>query len=228
MTQARALYERHWQDRLPHEPAGGGEIFELTSGALPPVDRLLDVGCGSGRVIALARTRCRAVHGCDVALAAARAGCAHGGHGICADLNEGLPYRDDSFDAVTCLEVIEHVLDPARLLAEARRVLRRGGTLLLSTPNIRYVRHVARLVVWGQFPHTSQDDFVWGGGHLHYFTRGDLGRLLGAAGFTRVEFVVNPAQFGRSWKRRWLARFVGRDRFGEWLCAGIFVRATKA
>ncbi len=200
-------------------------MLELT---LPSVDRLLDIGCGGGAATTLARGRSRAVHGCDVAETALRAGQARGAIGVCADLNEGLPYRDRVFDAVTCLEVVEHVFDPALLLREACRVLRPRGTLLLSTPNIRYVRNVTRLAVQGRFPHTSTDGFVWGGGHLHYFTRRDLDALLRAAGFASVEFSVNPCQFRRSWKRRWLARVMGRERFGEWLCAGIFARAAKA
>lgn len=47
---------------------------------------------------------------------------------------EQLPFRAGSFDAVVCSEVIEHVADPAALIAELHRVLRPGGRLLLSSP----------------------------------------------------------------------------------------------
>jgi len=228
MTGLKTVYESYWSQRLEEAASGHGEILEMLGLALEPVDRLLDIGCGGGAATALARSRSRAVHGCDVAETALRAGRARGAIGVCADLDDGLPYRDGVFDAVTCLEVIEHVFDPALLLREARRVLRPRGVLLLSTPNIRYLRNVARLAVGGEFPHTSTDAFVWGGGHLHYFTRRDLRGLLRGAGFAAVEFSVNPGQFARSWKRRWLVRLLGRERFGEWLCAGIFARATAA
>lgn len=49
-----------------------------------------------------------------------------------------LPFADAAFDAVTMFDVIEHVPDDARALAEALRVLRPGGYLLLSTPNERW------------------------------------------------------------------------------------------
>jgi hypothetical protein len=52
--------------------------------------------------------------------------------------------------------------------------------------------------------------------------------VLARAGFSSVRFSLNAAQFERSWKRRWLVRAVGRGRFGEWLCAGIFATAVKA
>jgi SAM-dependent methyltransferase len=46
-----------------------------------------------------------------------------------------LPFDDASFDAVTMFDVIEHVEDDARAIAEAKRVLRPGGFLLVTTPN---------------------------------------------------------------------------------------------
>ena len=45
-----------------------------------------------------------------------------------------MPFRDESFDTVLLLEVLEHVAEPERVLAEIQRVLRIGGVLLLSMP----------------------------------------------------------------------------------------------
>ncbi len=52
-------------------------------------------------------------------------------------MEEGIPYPDDSFDVVSAGEVIEHIYDPDRLLAETRRVLRPGGHVVLTTPNLQ-------------------------------------------------------------------------------------------
>ena len=54
-----------------------------------------------------------------------------------ADMEEPLPFEDGAFDTVLCLEGIEHVLDPALLVAELCRVCRDGGRIILSTPNIQ-------------------------------------------------------------------------------------------
>lgn len=48
-----------------------------------------------------------------------------------------LPFREQSFDVVTCFEVIEHVADPLLLLENIKRVLRPGAALIISTPNRR-------------------------------------------------------------------------------------------
>jgi 2-polyprenyl-3-methyl-5-hydroxy-6-metoxy-1,4-benzoquinol methylase len=227
----KELYEQYWEERrrgVRGAEVGPDEILEGVDHVLDRAERLLDVGCGTGNLIGVAGSRCGAVHGCDVSEVAVREASGCGVVGVCADLNRGaLPYRTGAFDWVTCLEVIEHVVDPLQLLRELHRVLRPAGRLLMTTPNIRYVRNVARLVWRGEFPHTTTDTFVWGGGHLHYFTRRDLGGLVVRAGFEPPRFVVNARQFQRSWKRRVLARLMGLERFGEWMCGGILAVARK-
>jgi SAM-dependent methyltransferase len=52
------------------------------------------------------------------------------------DLNQTLPYPDDSFDYVVCLDGIEHTENPFNTVREFRRMLKRGGKLFLSIPNI--------------------------------------------------------------------------------------------
>jgi 2-polyprenyl-3-methyl-5-hydroxy-6-metoxy-1,4-benzoquinol methylase len=98
--------------------------------------RVLDVGCGDGRLTAeLARAGVSVV-GVDVAAEALRRA-----RETNPDLKLGLipaegpwPLEDSSFDVVWAGDTIEHVADTPAWLSEVRRVLRSGGTLLLSTP----------------------------------------------------------------------------------------------
>ena len=232
MTVFKDLYEQYWADpqhgRGASCSAGPNEILESVEAVLDTGGGLLDVGCGAGSVADLARASFQRVCGCDLSVHALRHARQRGMAVACVDLNAGvLPYRDSSFDCVTCLEVIEHVVDPLRLLKELRRVLRPHGQLVITTPNVRYFRNILKLVLEGRFPHTTTDTFVWGGGHLHYFTRTDLAQLLGEAGFAHWQFVVNEKQFARSWKRRLLVKVLGSHRFGEWFCGGITASAIK-
>lgn len=161
----------------------------LVAGAalVPPVNRLLDVGCGEGSLIGLLEGKARLSVGLDCSFVAAQKASAKGLRVQCADLNaHHPPYRDSVFDAVTCVDVIEHVLDPRHLLRELARVLRPSGILVLTTPNIRHYPFVLSLIR-GRFPRTSGDPEGYDGGHLHYFTFTDVRHLVEEAGFGAIE-----------------------------------------
>jgi len=148
--------------------------------SLSAVESALDVGCGDGRltrelavrdltaadvsVVVLARARERLVVGRLVEL----------------DPGAPLPLEDGSFDLVLCSETLEHVQDVQQLLSEARRVLRPGGTLAITTPAHSRLT-AARIAVTGfelTFDPLSP--------HLRFFTRRSLTRVLDGMGFDVV------------------------------------------
>ena len=142
-----------------------------------PGRRLLDVGCSFGMLLAAARARGFSVEGLDLSLNAVRyAGEILGlrvSHGTI--LEAGLPAG--AYDAVTMLNVLAHLADPAPTLAEALRVLRPGGVLALEVPNAAF--NLLRRRFHPSAFHASD--------HLVYFTAPALARLLGGAGFASVE-----------------------------------------
>jgi SAM-dependent methyltransferase len=95
---------------------------------------VLDLGCRDGALTA-AYLDGNTIVGVDVDRSAlARAG-RRGIETVWADLDEPLPFEDESFDVVVAGEVLEHLRLPERALAEAHRVLRPGGLLVGSVPN---------------------------------------------------------------------------------------------
>ena len=149
----------------------------------PP--RVLDVGCGEGRFAAeLARAGARVV-GVDVAeepLRRARA--RHPALDVRIVPLEGpWPLEDAGFDVVWAGETIEHVADTAGWLSEVRRVLRSGGSLLLSTP-----AH-GRLAMLGlAISHRRLDaHFDPRGDHLRFYSPRTLRRLLEDFGFEDID-----------------------------------------
>ena len=99
------------------------------------------------------------------------------------DLNEGFPVESEAFDVVTAGEVIEHMLDEGAFLDECHRVLKKGGTLVITTPNLAYSLNRLR-VLFGKTPL-----FVYDPNHYHFHTRRTLVRLMEEHRF-RVEKVL--------------------------------------
>jgi 2-polyprenyl-6-hydroxyphenyl methylase / 3-demethylubiquinone-9 3-methyltransferase len=101
---------------------------------------VLDLGCAGGFMAEAMAERGAVVTGIDPAaeaVAAARAHALAHGRSIQYDVGvgEALPYADARFDAVVCVDVLEHVADLDRVLAETARVLRPGGKFLFDTIN---------------------------------------------------------------------------------------------
>ncbi len=119
----------------------------------------LDVSCGGGLLAEeFARLGC-AVTGVDPSapsLATARAHAARSGLtiGYCAGVGEDLPFADARFDIVYCCDVLEHVDDPDRVIAEIARVLKPGGVFLYDTINRTLLSKVLLITVAQDWPAT--------------------------------------------------------------------------
>ena len=156
-TSKRSLYESIWNQKLK---TGQSSLTNRITEALKEIDsgyRLLDIGCGDGSLCALATSKYRCAYGIDGSTIALESAIANGVSVVLADLDGGfLPFCDDKFDLVSCLDVIEHVFDPEKLAKEIYRVLTKNGILILTSPNIRFIDFVGSLLLYGHFPRTSQ------------------------------------------------------------------------
>ena len=157
---------------------------------------IVDVGCGDGSALAVAASRNPAHRfaGIDWSGGALRRAQALGLTVVCADVSgPGLPITDGAADVVIMSELIEHLVDPDGAVAEVRRVLRPGGSLLLSTPNLAawYNRGLLAAGIQPIFSEVSLAG-VFGrpghvvAGHLRLFTRRALTEFLTASGFRCV------------------------------------------
>jgi SAM-dependent methyltransferase len=180
----RELYEDVWRELPPDVPLFAFERrrdFLLRN--VREGERVLDLGCGEGAFCAELASAGLDPIGAEVAEAAlTRARERHPGLRFELVATDGpLPFDDAAFDAVWASEVIEHVADTARWLSEVRRVLRPGGTLLVTTP---YHGRLKNLVLAlsgfeGHFDPTGQ--------HLRFYTRSSLRRTLEQFGFERID-----------------------------------------
>jgi 2-polyprenyl-3-methyl-5-hydroxy-6-metoxy-1,4-benzoquinol methylase len=127
---ALSVIERAVVDRLPH--------LQISRGA-----RVLDAPCGNGALTLALRDAGYDAWGTDVVpVACERLGAKF----LVADLGAGIPCAPESMDLVLSIEGIEHVENPYAFLRDVHRVLRPGGLLILTTPNIVSLRSRTRFL----------------------------------------------------------------------------------
>jgi 2-polyprenyl-6-hydroxyphenyl methylase/3-demethylubiquinone-9 3-methyltransferase len=181
---------------------------EASHGGSPQSLRVLDAGCGEGQLTAAIAAAGYAVVGIDVAeepLRRARA--RHGELDLRLVPAEGeWPLEDASFDAVWAGETIEHVTDTAGWLSQLRRVLRSGGSLLLSTPAHERLTLLTLALSRRRF----ERHFDPRADHVRFYTRRSLALLLADFGFEQVELRTSGRLPGA---RRTLLVAAVRSRF---------------
>jgi SAM-dependent methyltransferase len=131
-----------------------------------PPGAILDIPCG--RRLWLSRPLAARGFDCHAADLYCECEPVAGVHFQRADMNRVLPYADRSFDYIACVEGIEHVENTHHLLREFARVLKPGGKIMLSTPNVLNVKSRLRYLVRGTFlgfPHILHE--VQPGEHVH-------------------------------------------------------------
>lgn len=116
---------------------------------------------------------------------------------VIADLNGGIPLADGSVDVITAIEGIEHLENPSFFLRECRRVLKAGGHVLVTTPNVDSYRARRKRFLDGYYTYFNPVDAeTRASGHLHpidmVFFRGASAR----AGFRIVDVAVNRIHEG--------------------------------
>ncbi|GAA4455932.1 hypothetical protein GCM10023156_30630 [Novipirellula rosea] len=147
---------------------------------------MLDYGCGDGAFLTRAKNAGWDVIGTDLDSVCVENGIAKG-----LDIRLGgtelLSSFDQSFDAVTCSHVIEHVPDPSDVISHFFRILRPGGRLFIDTPNINAFGHQ----IYGRH---------WRGleapRHLTIFNWKSLESMITRAGFISVKRRVRDDVFG--------------------------------
>jgi len=131
-----------------------GTVRERYRGQIACLERdahavLLDVGCHTGvntmRLAGAVGTH--RVLGLERRPAPLQEAEAAGVHCLVGDANTTLPFASTSLDVVTAMDVLEHLVDPARLVHEIYRVLRPGGYCVLATPNLASWHNIFALVL---------------------------------------------------------------------------------
>lgn len=147
-----------------------------------PGRRVLDLGCRYGALTEY-YAEGNDVTGVDIDREALEHAEARLGiQALWADLDDPLAFMDATFDVVVIGEVLEHIREPQRLLDQAHRVLRPGGTLVGSTPNGFRLKNRLRFLA-GHHPEDNPT-------HLHLFSPADIRAILTPFAEPQLRFVA--------------------------------------
>lgn len=234
MYDAGYFEERHrYFFERPSEAGGNGQADEnlaefadglrLVGEHVPRLGRLLDIGCGVGVFLEMARGRGWQVAGVDIsAYAVQHARDQRGLDARCGVLRD-MQFADGSFDVVTMWDVLEHLPDPLAELREVRRVLRPGGCVLINTPNegslLKVLARLGYRLSLGRLVYPVRK--LYHQYHLCYFTPDTLRRLLERAGLRvmKLSGTCIPTVKARGtqlekravWALRGVERLLGRE-----------------
>jgi methionine biosynthesis protein MetW len=179
--------------------------------------RILDLGCSSGALGAALKARqSPEVVGIEIDAGYAADAAARLDRVVRGDLDELRLDGDTlgSFDCLIAADVLEHLRDPWSVFASAAGLLDRGGTAVISLPNVRYWETFVQVGLRGTWP--RRDEGIFDRSHLRWFTRRDAITLLEQAGLrvTAVapQYRLRPADWrserqGRRFARTPLAPF---------------------
>jgi methionine biosynthesis protein MetW len=183
VNEIQGYYETYWSEKgfYPHGNLWPG-LARLYATHIMKGQRVLDVGCGDGLTSGIwLRDRGCDYIGVDVSENAVRDSSNAGFHAQKIEDAAKLPFPDDSFDVVVCIEVLEHLFSPHKAVEEIVRVLRPGGVLMLTVPNVaawRWRLDMFALGRWNPIGDELSGVEPWRDPHIRFFTTRILKAML--------------------------------------------------
>jgi SAM-dependent methyltransferase len=189
MERHGSAFENQLADDFMRDPSAPVYAQWLdTIAARSGTGRILDVGCALGTFLAIARARGFDPHGVEISQFASSFARERRGLDVFTGDLEHFSAADASFDVVTFWDAIEHVTHPLENLKTARRLLRSGGLLLVTTDNFdALVADAARVMhraSLGAIKYGMERVFI--DANRSYFTEATLRDILDRAGFRPV------------------------------------------
>jgi len=177
-----------------------------------PGTKLIDLGCGDGTFAMelFERSRAEEIYGADFLEQSCQKAIEKGIIARRVDLNEPLPFDDESFDAVHANQVIEHLIGTDCFVKEIYKILKPGGYSIISTPNLASLHNIFALILGKQpFPAHVSIEAILGNSldpkhgmkhqsrgevHLRIFTPASLRELFEYHGF-EVEQIIGVGYY---------------------------------
>ena len=164
--------------------------------ALPQFsERVLEIGCGTGATLGWLKEigRCKETFGVELVEEASQIAETVVDRVILADIEEEtIDLPEQYFNLILCLDVLEHMKNPWRILRMlVQRWLVPGGIIIVSIPNLRYRKVLIDLLIHSLFEY--QDAGILDRTHLRFFTKHSAISLLRSSGLENVRLDFHPS-----------------------------------
>ena len=166
------------------------QAYERVLDSLEPyrkTNKLIDVGCGIGYFIEVAKRRGWEVYGTEFTEEAVKI-CEGKGAKMELGVLDPSKYEPESFDVVCSFEVIEHINNPREELSSFNKLLRKGGVVYCTTPNFNAVERYQLGVDWNVLGYPE---------HLSYYTPKTLKRVFKETGFEAKKVLATGVSLTR-------------------------------
>jgi 2-polyprenyl-3-methyl-5-hydroxy-6-metoxy-1,4-benzoquinol methylase len=189
------------------------------------MNRILEVGCGSGNTLNYIKNNCQCDWVCGVEFFhdAAESASSKVDLLIEGDIEKlYLPIDPETLDVILCLDVLEHLVDPWEVISKLSKLLKPDGIIIASIPNIRNFHVVLPLIFGGKWEYT--DEGLLDRTHLRFFTKKTALNLLESSGL-KVD-KIKETGFEKGSKTR-VANLITFSLFKPFFTTQYLLRAKK-
>ena len=189
------------------------------------INRLLEIGCGAGNTIKYIKENYQCDWACGVELVHEAAEIARSKVDLVIEgdiENIDLPIEPEILDVILCLDVLEHLINPWKVMSKLGVLLKSDGVLIASIPNVRNIHVILPLIFRGEWKYLDMG--ILDETHLRFFTRSTAIELIECSGL-KVD-MIKETGFEGGWKKR-LANLVTFSIFKPFLVVQYLIRAKK-
>lgn len=201
------------------------DVLDLLSGSGL---RILEVGCGAGGTLRHAKETglAKETFGIEVVSNVAVKAKKVVDQVRCMPIEaffEDAQNLNEHFDAILCLDVLEHLEDPWRVVSLLEKQLKPGGRMIVSLPNVQFYKVSLRLLMKGEWEYTESG--VLDSTHLRFFTRKTAIELLSGQGLIVDE--VLPTMSMKPWRNKWILNKIFFGKLTDIYAYNFILSASK-
>lgn len=191
--------------------------------------RILEIGCGTGATLRFLKDQGKTswIGGAEYSPLAAEEATKHLDQVWQGDVEQIELERNiepASLDAVLCMDVLEHLIDPWTVVARLDKLLKPGGVLIANLPNIRHHKVLWALLFKGQWKY--EDAGILDRTHLRFFVKDTMIELLQCSGLQCNHVEAVPEL--KPWKNKWIYTKLTFGFMEDLYPAGYLLRAVKS